>query len=422
VLRSPVPVALAALVLALLGQCAPVPASRPTAVVAADRSAHLLDRPYPSDELVYDGFVWLDGYPQVAPFPGGGFVAGWLEQVYATVRGFSTTTPIYFRFDAQPDVAASYAGSLLDPVLVLSLSTGEAVPIHTRWIADAHGSGGDAYESVARVDPANAVGAIRARLAELGAAVVGGDQPLFGRRFEFQQRGYEDTLLVVNIPNLPAFRADVQQGAVDQHVRLRFAREVLPGLLAEGVVTPPRVVAFGHSIGAQMAAVGAGMDEPGAASPGALLINGTGGFVTHSVVASDLFQVRGGVGAQILALVGLEPDPDATPAEILGALFGVPESAWPNIDRHHPLALPFQLVVEGADPLAVAGAHGIGVTVFAGEGDSKVPADGFAWLAEATPFGALRPCTPSVPYDGHYCVFREPEGIAAFEDLVSVLR
>lgn len=637
VLRSPLPVSLAALVLALLGQCTPIPPTRPSAVVAPDRSAHLLDRPYPSDELVADGFVSLDGYPQVAPFPGAGFVEGWLSQVYATVRGFSTTTPIYFRFDAKPDVAEAYAGSLLDPVLVLSLRTGAAVPIHTRWIEDArgdpylpdgtlvvtpdeahplrpgdrylalvrrriaepapgwtpppeaarwdaavatvftvqdvpselrqlraaadafldanpellvpegglravaslaytqgrtpngraatletvtfadggvevtylddanvpaqsidlttgpmavyqatihtaafqpaagrpyqspglailfdtartdgwidfdaagallstpraepmritvqvprvraattivdwaHGSGGDAYESVARVDPANAVGAIRARLAALGAAVVGGDQPLFGRRFDFQQRGYEDTLLVVNIPNLPAFRANVQQGAVDQHVRLRFAREVLPGLLAAGVVTPSRVVGFGHSIGAQMAAVGAGMDEPRAGSPDALLINGTGGFVTHSVLASDLFQIRGGVGAQILDLVGLDPDPDATPAEVLGALFGVPEAAWSNIDRHHPLALPFQLVVEGADPLAVAGAHGVGVTVFAGDADSKVPADGFRWLAEATPFGALRPCVPSTPYDGHYCVFREPEGIAAFEELV----
>jgi hypothetical protein len=282
----------------------------------------------------------------------------------------------------------------------------------------AHGSGGDAYSSIARVDPANQIGPIRERIAELGAVIVGGDQPLFGRRFEFQQRGYEDTLLVVNIPNLPAFRANVQQGAVDQHVRLRFAREVLPGLFAPGVITPSRVVGFGHSIGAQMAAVGAGMDEPGAGSPDALLINGTVGFVTHSVVASDLFEIRGGVGAQILDLIGLEPDPNATPAEILGALFGVPESAWPNIDRHHPLALPFQLIAEGADPLAVAAAHGIDLTVFAGDGDSKVPPDGFAWLADATPFGTLYHCTPSAPYDGHFCVFREPDGIAAFEQLL----
>lgn len=642
--RSPALASLTALVLALVARCAPVATERPHAIVAPDRSAHLLDRPYPSDELLTEaGTVSLDGFPLVAPFPGAAFIEGWLSQVAVAARGFPVTTPIYFRFDAPPALAERYEGSLLDPVLVFSVATGETVPVRVRFVADAkgdpylpdgtlviapdesqplragetyvalvsrrvaepapgwspppeaaawhpavatvftvqdvpaelralraaadafldadpallqpqgglrevvrlaytqgrtpnnraatletvtfadggtevtylddstapaqtidfatgpmrvfqatiqtaafqpaagrpyqspglailfdtfrtdgwiefaadgtllsapraepmrivvqvprtappaggfavvdwaHGSGGDAYESVARVDPANAVSAIRARLAERGAIVVGGDQPLFGRRFDFQNRGYEDTLLVVNIPNLPAFRANVQQGAVDQHVRLRFAREVLPQLLGDGVVDASRVGAFGHSIGAQMASLAAGMDEPGAGLRNALLINGTGGFVTHSVLASDLLQVRGGVGEQILELGGFEPDPNATPAEILGALFGVPEAAWGNVDRHHPLALPFQLVVEGADPLAVAREHALGVTVFAGDGDSFVPPDGFAWLAQATPYGVLQPCTSAVPYDGHYCVFREPAGLAAFDALVDAL-
>jgi hypothetical protein len=57
----------------------------------------------------------------------------------------------------------------------------------------------------------------------------------------------------------------------------------------------------------------------------------------------------------------------------------------------------------------------------AGEGDSFVPPGGFAWLAAATPLGALRSCVPSAPYDGHYCVFREPAGLAAFEELLEAL-
>ncbi len=640
--RSPAIASFLALVIGLASQCVPIAEVRPLAVVAPDRSAHLLDRPYPSDELVGEaGTIALEGYPRVAPFPGNNFVGGWLGQIEATVRGFSTTTPIYFRFESAPALAASYPGTLLDPVVLLSLTSGATVPIHVRFVADAqgdpylpdgtlivtpdeehplragetylafvakrvaapapgwtpppeaapydpaiatvftvqdvpaelrqlraaadafldsdpglltpaaglrevaslryapgttptgkaatvetvtfadggseithldntdqpgqtidltsgpmavyqatihtaafqpaqgrpyqnaglaiivdtfrtdgwiefdgagtllatpraeamrivvqvprdrtgpvavidwaHGSGGDAYESVARIDPRNDMLSIRTRLAAAGAAIVGGDQPLFGRRFEFQDRGYEDTLLVVNIPNLPAFRANVQQGAIDQHVRLRFAREVLPGLLGEGVVDASRVGGFGHSIGAQMALVAAGMQEVGSSAPNALLTNGTGGFVTHSVVASDLFELDGGVGAALLNLIGLDPAPDATPADILGALFGVPESAWGNIDRHHPLALPFQLVIEGADPLAVAGAHTIPVTVFAGEGDSFVPIDGFRWLAAATPFGMLQPCVPSESYDGHYCVFREETGRAAFEALVGGL-
>lgn len=638
IVRSSFAASLLALVLVLAPLCFPTAATRPRALVAPDRSGHLLDRPYPSDELTADsGTVVLEGFPIPTTFPGNVFVQGWVDQVSFMGRGFSTTTPIYFRFEAEPELEESYAGSLLDPVVLRSIDGGDVVPIHLRWIEDAlgdpflpdrtlvvtpdeahplrpgeryvafvsrrvaepavgwtppaetavfrpavatvfttqdvagdlrrlraaadafldsdpallvpenglrevgslaytqgttpsgrratletvtfadganevtylddatvseqtidlstgpmavyqatihtaafqgvegrpyqnpglailfdttrtdgwidfdvdgtllstpraepmrvvvqvprsgtgfaildwaHGSGGDAYESVARVDPANDVGAIRTRLAELGAVVVGGDQPLFGRRFDFQDRGYEDTLLVVNIPNLPAFRANVQQGAVDQHVRLRFAREVLPALLGPGVVDPARAAAFGHSIGAQMAGIAAGMDEPDAGSPGALLINGTGGFITHSVLASDLFEIRGSVGAQILRLAGLDPDPDAEPAEILGALFGVPEAAWSKIDRHHPLAIPFQLVVEGADPLAVAGAHTIRTFVFAGEGDSFVPPEGFEWLAAATPQGALRPCVPATPYDGHYCVFRDPAGLRAFEELL----
>jgi hypothetical protein len=633
---------LLAVLLAFTPLCVPSAPTRPRAVVAPDRSAHLLDRPYPSDELLADtGTVVLQGFPVPSAFPGNVFAQGWVDQAAAVVRGFTTTTPIYFRFESEPALAGEYAGSLLDPVVLRSLDRGDTVPLRVRWVEDslgdpflpngtlvvvpdeshplrsgeryvafvsrrvaeraedwtppdeaaaydpavatvftvqdvagdlrrlraaadafldadpslltpagglrevaslaytqgrtpsnrratletvtfadggtevtylddttapeqtidltsgpmavyqatiqtvafqpaagrpyqspglailfdttrtdgwidfdldgtllsapraepmrvvvqvpragsgfalldwAHGSGGDAYESVARVDPANDVGAIRAALAARGVAVVGGDQPLFGRRFDFQDKGYEDTLLVVNIPNLPAFRANVQQGAIDQHVRLRFARTVLPALLGDGVVDPARVAAFGHSIGAQMAGVASGMEEPGSGAPGALLINGTGGFITHSVLASDLFEVRGSVGAQILRLAGLEPDPDAEPAEILGALFGVPEDAWPNIDRHHPLSLPFQLVVEGADPLAVAPVHAVPTFVFAGENDSFVPPDGFAWLAAATPAGALRPCAPATPYNGHYCVFRDAAGLAAFAELIDAIR
>ena len=50
--RSPALVAaIAALVTALLPQCFPVADERPLALVEPDRSGHLLDRPYPSDEL-----------------------------------------------------------------------------------------------------------------------------------------------------------------------------------------------------------------------------------------------------------------------------------------------------------------------------------------------------------------------------------
>jgi hypothetical protein len=288
-----------------------------------------------------------------------------------------------------------------------------------------HGSGGDAYEPVARTDPANDVAAIRLRLAERGAVVVSGDHPLFGSRFGFVDAGYDNNLLVVNIPNLAAFRANFQQGAIDGYVRRRFAREVLPALLgpASLIDAELRVGFFGHSIGAQMAGISAGLHAPGdPAAPGAGLLNGTGGQLTHSVLASDLLQIQGTVGETIFLLAGLTPVPGATAPEVLGALLGVPEPAWPNVDRTHPLALPFQLVVDGADPLAMAREHAIPIDVMGGENDSKVAPEGFAWLADALRRGSLAPCVPAGDYDGHFCVFRELAGLEAFTDLVDRLR
>jgi hypothetical protein len=172
-----------------------------------------------------------------------------------------------------------------------------------------------------------------------------------------------------------------------------------------------------------MAGVGAGLQAAGdPLAPGAGLLNGTGGQLTHSVLASDLLQIQGTVGAAIFQLAGLEPDPEATAPEVLGALLGVPEPAWPGIDRSHPLALPFQLLVDGADPLAMAREHAVPIDVMGGENDSKVAPEGFAWLAGAFREGALAPCVPASVYDGHFCVFREPAGLDAFARLVERLR
>jgi len=279
-----------------------------------------------------------------------------------------------------------------------------------------HGSGGDAYESVARVDPGNDLAAIRSEVARRGGILLGGDLPLLGRRFDTIDRGYRDTLVIVNPPNLVAFRDNVRQGVVDMHVRFRFAREVLPGLLEPGRVDPGRVAAFGHSIGAQIAGVALGLGDGGPA-PERALLNGTGGFVIHSVLASDLLQLEGDLAAAIFALAGITPPPDATPAQVLAALFGLPEAAWPNLDRHHPATLPFQILLDGADPLPVAREHDTPVEVFAGEGDTQVPPEGFAWLTDAAD-AELTTCAPRSDYNGHVCVFREPEGLEAFGRLV----
>lgn len=285
-----------------------------------------------------------------------------------------------------------------------------------------HGSGGDAYESVQRTDPANDMPEIRARVAERGAILLGSDQPLFGRRFPLVEEGFDDNLTLVNIPNLPAFRDNVRQGAVDQHVLVRFARDVLPGLLeaemGHDVVDPRRIGYFGHSVGAEITAVAAPLH---ARDLDGILINGTSGFKMHSVLASDLFRLEGTVGEAIFALAGIPVPEDPTPAETLGALFGVPEAAVDGIDRFHPLGQPFQLIIDPSDPLSLAPEHPTPITVFFGEGDTFVPPDGPVWLADASRDGELVTCTPGGDFNGHFCVFREETGFRAYERLVDGL-
>ena len=278
-----------------------------------------------------------------------------------------------------------------------------------------HGSGGDAYEAIQRTDPANRIDEIRTRLAARGVAILSSDQPLFGRRFPLIDAGYDPSLAVVNVPNLPAFRANVRQGGVDQRVLWHFVREVLPELPEIANAVPGferRVGIFGHSIGAQIAGVAAPLHDP---SLGGVLLNGTGGFVSHSVLAGDLFSLEGSVAGLIFQIAGIPAPPDPTAPTILGALLGVPEAAWSRIDRFHPLTIPFQLVIDGADPLAVAAEHPIPTVVHLGDGDSFVPPDGGAWLGEAPREGEFVPCTPLADYNGHFCLFREESGFETFE-------
>ena len=285
-----------------------------------------------------------------------------------------------------------------------------------------HGSGGDAYEAVQRKSPGNDIPEIRRRLAERGTVLLSSDQPLFGRRHPLVDEGYETNLAVVNVPNLPAFRAAMQQGAVDQHVLVRFAREGLPDVLAavgEGTgLDPHRLGVFGHSIGAQIGGVALALH--GGSGPRRALINGTSGFQLHSVLASDLFELEG-IAETIFLLSGVPLPDDPTPPKVLGALFGVPPQALDGIDRFHPLGFPFQLILDGGDPLPVAASHPVPIVVFQGDGDSKVPDDGPGWIADASREGRLERCTPSADYDGHFCVFREEAGFRAFEDLADGL-
>jgi pimeloyl-ACP methyl ester carboxylesterase len=266
-----------------------------------------------------------------------------------------------------------------------------------------HGSGGDAYEAVNKVSGQDRVLAVRETLAAAGVAIVSYDLPHFGRRFPLVARGYSTDQGFVNVPNLVAMRDSPRQAAAEQLAIVRFVREVLPGLVGGDALDASRIGAFGHSTGSQVAVLAAVL--AGDAAPRAMLLSAGGGFL--SSYASDA------------ALAAIGP---LASRDVLALLFGIPWAARSRLDRHHPAFIPYQLLVEGADPLAVARDVAAPLWVIAGRGDRRVPADASRWLAEAAPRGRLIGCVPTADYDGHYCALREPAALAIFRDFAATLR
>jgi hypothetical protein len=278
-----------------------------------------------------------------------------------------------------------------------------------------HGSGGDACEPVARVHRAERIDRVRQTLADAGAAIVSADLPHFGRRFPLVERGYSTDQGFVNVPNLLAMRDSPRQAAAEQRALFRFATEVLPELVGPERLDVARVGAFGHSTGAQVAALAAVLHGP--RGPSALLLSAGGGFLAQYPVESRLLEVD----LRVPAPFGTWQLGTISPRTLLGFAFGVPRTARARLDRHHPLLLPYQVLVDGADPLAVAREQLRPVWVWAGAGDRRVPADSARWLAEASPRGRLIACQPSGAYDGHACALREASALPVFAEFVASL-
>lgn len=116
-------------------------AKGPAAIVAADRSEHLLDRPFPADELIAaDGTVILDDFPEAGTELGTTMTAGWARMAGETSLGFSHLAAVSFRFEAPLEgLEDSYPGSEDDPIQLLSLDSGTRHPIQVKFVASADG-------------------------------------------------------------------------------------------------------------------------------------------------------------------------------------------------------------------------------------------------------------------------------------------
>jgi hypothetical protein len=118
--------------------------------------------------------------------------------------------------------------------------------------------------------------------------------------------------------------------------------------------------------------------------------------------------------SSILSLFGAYASDDLTATSLLGAILGIPEIAWGNIDRLHPVATIVQWALEPGDPMATA-RYQASPTIFMGVGDNQVPNNTTVALDNILPDSELIECHASSDYDPHLCLFREPEGLQAIE-------
>ena len=90
-----------------------------------------------------------------------------------------------------------------------------------------HGTGGHAYNSVQRRNINDNGLRLAQVFADEGFAVIGRDAPLYGTRYPLIDEGYGGSLGFYNITNLPAFRDDQRQTAIEGNVLLQFIPEEL---------------------------------------------------------------------------------------------------------------------------------------------------------------------------------------------------
>ncbi len=279
-----------------------------------------------------------------------------------------------------------------------------------------HGTGGHAYNAVGRSLGDDEHAEVAAALS--GAVIVSRDQPLYGTRYPLIDEGFGSSLGFYNIGNLPCFRDNQRQAVADHRVMLHFVRDQLPSLAD---VDTDRVGAFGHSLGS-VTAHGAQVAQ-GADGQKAALMSGTGGYFTYYILETGLLGTGHSLVEQIGPLLGIDSETlaDASPAELIAAIVGLPETAWGNMDRRHPVLQVFQSIMDPSDPLMLVADSTVPDTILLGLDDFQVPNGTTEWLSEVHPDATVIECERSYEYDGHWCTFREPAAFDAFSSFVSSL-
>ncbi len=271
-----------------------------------------------------------------------------------------------------------------------------------------HGTGGHAYNAVQRGSVYDDGLALASALAEAGYAVIGHDAPHYGTRYPLIDEGYDAYLGFYNIVNLPAFRDNLRQAGLEGHVLLRFAQQALNELLPAGSADAGSARRGGHSMGsvtANLALAGAPEAWSGA------FLSGSGGLFAHYFLDTGMLaDFDPALFASLFAALGADMPEELTPAAAMGAVLGLEEEAWDQLDRLHPAVTLFQWTMDPADPMSAARAEELPITILMGVGDHQVPNFTTEGLQQALPQAELWPCEAGGDYDPHYCLHREQEG------------
>ena len=272
-----------------------------------------------------------------------------------------------------------------------------------------HGTGGAAINSVQRINMHDNGHALATRWAEAGWAVIGRDAALYGSRFDLIDAGFSGgSLGFYNIVNLPAFRDNQRQTAVDGHVLLRFIQDGINASLPVGSINTDRIRRIGHSLGSVTANLGVSA-EPDAFE--SVFLSGTGGVLSHYFLDTGLLEDFGNeLVDQIFTLFQVDPPDPVTAPAVLGAALGIPEEGWGNINRLHPAMTLFQWTMDPGDPMTVARDETLPATVFIGIDDHQVPNFTSYALATALPDATIVTVEASWEYDPHMVLHREVEG------------
>ncbi len=277
-----------------------------------------------------------------------------------------------------------------------------------------HGTGGHAYNILQRRDNRDQNIELISRFAAENVAIISHDQPLYGTRFPLIDEGFTDgSLGFYNIGNLPAFRDNQTQGAIEGAALLVFAEEGLNDLLPEGGVSSDRPRRAGHSLGSVTAHLGA------QAAPGRfdrVLASGSGGVLSLMFLETGLGGSTSGIVDSLSALLGVEVTEDTDVGVVLAAALGIDDpEARTRFDRLHPVVNLFQWILDGADPTAGANTENVPVRFIRSEGDFQVPNSATDALIAVLPDAVVSPCVALGDYDPHHCTFREQEGFDAVQ-------